>query len=51
MSKPRTVARVFPPAPPHMVGDGFKVHNFFPMGYPLGRARMSPFFLMDYAHR
>ena len=41
----RPVARVLAPPPPHMVGDGFRVHNFFPMGYPLGRARMSPFFL------
>ncbi len=21
------------PLPPHMVGDGFRVHNFFPNGY------------------
>lgn len=31
-----------------MVGDGFRVHNFFPGGYGLGLKRMSPFFLMDY---
>lgn len=31
-----------------MVGDGFKVHNFFPNGHHLGLRRMSPFFLMDY---
>ncbi|MEJ5994150.1 pirin family protein [Pedobacter sp. Du54] len=30
---------------PHMVGDGFRVHNFFPSGYKL---TMSPFFLLDY---
>jgi len=30
---------------PHMVGDGFKVSNFFPKGY---RIKMSPFFLLDY---
>jgi redox-sensitive bicupin YhaK (pirin superfamily) len=29
-----------------MVGDGFKVHNFFPSRLPM--TRMSPFFLMDY---
>jgi redox-sensitive bicupin YhaK (pirin superfamily) len=29
-----------------MVGDGFKVHTFFPGR--LGMARMSPFFLLDY---
>lgn len=28
-----------------MVGDGFRVHNFFPSGY---RLKMSPFFLLDY---
>jgi redox-sensitive bicupin YhaK (pirin superfamily) len=31
-----------------MVGDGFKVHNFFPSGARMGARRMSPFFLMDY---
>ena len=31
-----------------MVGDGFKVHNFFPGGTHIGTHRMSPFFLMDY---
>lgn len=30
---------------PHMVGDGFRVHNFFPNGYKI---KMSPFFLLDY---
>lgn len=28
-----------------MVGDGFRVHNFFPSGY---RLNMSPFFMLDY---
>ena len=31
-----------------MVGDGFRVHNFFPSGYNMPQTRMSPFFLMDY---
>ncbi|GAB2647590.1 pirin family protein [Emticicia sediminis] len=31
-----------------MVGDGFRVHNFFPSGYKMGMHRMSPFFLLDY---
>lgn len=31
-----------------MVGDGFRVHNFFPSGYSMDMARMSPFFLLDY---
>jgi redox-sensitive bicupin YhaK (pirin superfamily) len=46
--KTRTVENVFSPPPPHMVGDGFKVHNFFPSGVRMGYQRMSPFFLMDY---
>ncbi len=31
-----------------MVGDGFRVHNFFPSGYEMGLLRMSPFFMLDY---
>lgn len=31
-----------------MVGDGFRVHNFFPGGYDMDPARMSPFYLLDY---
>jgi redox-sensitive bicupin YhaK (pirin superfamily) len=31
-----------------MVGDGFKVHNFFPSYNLIGEKGMSPFFLMDY---
>ncbi len=31
-----------------MVGDGFRVHNFFPGGYNMDQQRMSPFFLFDY---
>lgn len=38
---------MYPPAP-HMVGNGFKVNNFFPGGYPQDIRRMSPFFLLDY---
>ncbi len=36
-----------PPPAPHMVGDGFRVHNFFPRK-DIDNKRMSPFFLMDY---
>lgn len=47
--KHKTVEQVLAPPPPHMVGDGFRVHNFFPGGYNMGSlSRMSPFFLMDY---
>jgi quercetin 2,3-dioxygenase len=44
----KTVQQVLPPVPPHMVGDGFRVHNFFPSGYNMGQYRMSPFFMLDY---
>jgi redox-sensitive bicupin YhaK (pirin superfamily) len=37
---------LFPPRV-HMVGDGFRVHTYFP-SYDIGESRMSPFFLMDY---
>ncbi|MBE9600388.1 pirin family protein [Pedobacter sp. MC2016-24] len=41
----KRVSAVLNPPAPHMVGDGFRVHNFFPSGY---RLEMSPFFLLDY---
>jgi redox-sensitive bicupin YhaK (pirin superfamily) len=47
MSDLRTVEAVLAPLPPGMVGDGFRVHNFFPIGYRIGK-RMSPFYLLDY---
>lgn len=43
----KLVERVIAPPPVHWVGDGFKVHGFFPHG-PLTGERMSPFFLLDY---
>jgi redox-sensitive bicupin YhaK (pirin superfamily) len=49
MNKIRTVETILAPPPPHMVGDGFRVHSFFPQqGGPVDKYRMSPFFLMDY---
>jgi redox-sensitive bicupin YhaK (pirin superfamily) len=48
MSK-RTVEAVFSPPAPHMVGDGFRVHHFFPDGVIQDKQRMSPFFMLDYA--
>jgi redox-sensitive bicupin YhaK (pirin superfamily) len=45
MENIKPVASVLNPPAPHMVGDGFRVHNFFPSGYKL---KMSPFFLLDY---
>lgn len=47
-TKFKAIDAILAPPPPHMVGDGFRVHNFFPSGYQLGLHRMSPFFLMDY---
>lgn len=43
----KQVQQVLAPPAPHMVGDGFRVHNFFPGNY-IDKKRMSPFFLLDY---
>jgi quercetin 2,3-dioxygenase len=42
----KQIEKIMTPPAPHMVGDGFRVHNFFPGN--LDMKRMSPFFLMDY---
>jgi len=47
MSNKRSIEAIIAPPPPHMVGDGFRVHGFFP-GDRIDKKRMSPFFLMDY---
>ncbi len=44
----RSIEAVLPPPAPHMVGDGFRVSNFFPQGYNMPQDRLSPFFLLDY---
>jgi len=44
----KQVEKVLKAPAPHMVGDGFRVHNFFPSGYEID---MSPFFLMDYGSK
>ncbi len=44
----KTIETIMYPPAPHMVGNGFKVNNFFPGGYPQDLRRMSPFFLLDY---
>lgn len=46
MSNKRKVERVIAPPETHWVGDGFRVHNFFP--HALDEQRMSPFYLLDY---
>ena len=44
----KIIEKILPPPPPHMVGDGFRVHNFFPSGHNMANNRISPFFMMDY---
>jgi redox-sensitive bicupin YhaK (pirin superfamily) len=46
--KAKSIQQILLPPAPHMVGDGFRVHNFFPTGYNIGKNKMSPFFMMDY---
>ncbi|HEV8284361.1 MAG TPA: pirin family protein [Chitinophagaceae bacterium] len=48
MNTNKTIEAVIAPPPPHMVGDGFRVHNFFPNSRLIDKKRMSPFFLLDY---
>jgi redox-sensitive bicupin YhaK (pirin superfamily) len=43
----KKIERILPPVAPNWVGNGFRMHNFFPSGYRINRM-MSPFFLMDY---
>lgn len=47
----RDILAVMPPPPAHMVGDGFRVHNFFPSDPAIGAEGMSPFFLLDYGSK
>jgi redox-sensitive bicupin YhaK (pirin superfamily) len=47
-TKYKTIDAILPPPAPHMVGDGFRVHNFFPSYDRIGMEGMSPFFLLDY---
>src|SRR5687767_6083331 len=44
----KAIKEIIPAPPPHMVGDGFRVHNFFPTNPVIGKKGMSPFFLLDY---
>jgi quercetin 2,3-dioxygenase len=45
------IKAILPPPHFHMVGDGFRVHNFFPSQSEIGLSGMSPFFLMDYGSK
>ncbi|MFZ9695507.1 MAG: pirin family protein [Chitinophagaceae bacterium] len=47
----RSIEHIFPAPAPHMVGDGFRVHNFFPSGPIRNQHRMSPFFMLDYGSK
>lgn len=51
MKNIRSIEKVIAPPAPHMVGDGFRVHNFFPGSHLIDKRRMSPFFLMDYGSK
>jgi len=44
----KIIEQIIAPPAPHMVGDGFRVNNFFPGTKYIGLKRMSPFFLLDY---
>ncbi len=44
----RNIEIVASPNAPHMVGDGFRVHNFIPSRFRLDMQRMDPFIMMDY---
>jgi len=51
MSNKKSIEYIIAPPPPHMVGDGFRVHSFFPGAKLIDKKRMSPFFLMDYGSK
>jgi quercetin 2,3-dioxygenase len=47
----KSIRAIIPPPHFHMVGDGFRVHNFFPSTPEIGINGMSPFFLLDYGSK
>jgi len=47
----KNIKTILPPPAFHMVGDGFRVHNFFPSQPEIGIDGMSPFFLLDYGSK
>jgi hypothetical protein len=47
----KSIEAIMPPPPFHMVGDGFRVHNFFPSQPKIGMEGMDPFFLLDYGSK
>ena len=44
----RSIEQIIAPPSPHMVGDGFRVHNFIPGSIPAGMPRTNPFIMLDY---
>lgn len=44
----KKIDRIISAPPVHMVGDGFRVHNFIPGVPGLGMHRMNPFIMLDY---
>jgi len=46
--KTRQIERILTPPRPHMVGDGFRVHQYIPSGIQEGFERTDPFIMMDY---
>jgi quercetin 2,3-dioxygenase len=51
MNNLKSIDVILPPPPFHMVGDGFRVHNFFPSHPKIGITGMSPFVLLDYGSK
>lgn len=46
MQNTKTLELALSPPPPHMVGDGFRVHNYIPS--MVNMQRMNPFIMLDY---
>lgn len=46
MTKIKELDLALSPPPPHMVGDGFRVHNYIPS--MVNMQRMNPFIMLDY---
>ena len=49
--KMKNIAKIYAPPAPHMVGDGFRVHNFIPSLPALSMQRMDPFIMLDYGSK
>jgi quercetin 2,3-dioxygenase len=51
MTAYRNIEKIVAPRTPHMVGDGFRVHNFIPSISGLSMEEMNPFIMLDYGSR